>query len=444
LLDITPLHAVLSIEDGLAAATLLHGDDNIFASYEIRKGGDIDAAMASADLIIEGTYRTPAQEQMYIEPQGMLSYWDDSGRCHVIGSMQCPYYIHKAMKVLLGAGDHDVVVQQSVTGGGFGGKEEYPSMIAAHAALLARKAGRPVKLIYDRDEDIAATTKRHPAVIRHRLGVKSDGTIAAIDIDVIMDAGAYLTLSPVVLSRGVLHAAGPYRCDTIRVRGRSVATNTPPHGAFRGFGAPQTTFAYERQITKAARRLGMSQLDFRRKNMLVLGDTTATGQTLSYSVGTRAVLDAVAGARGRPGIGPAGCGAVAVWRSTITAPDSRAAARSAWPDRPPWLCSRTARSRFVRAPPTSARARSRSSRRSRPRPWAWICRGCPSPSRARRWCRTAGPRWPRAPAWWWAWCSRTRPGRCDSASRPGRPSAVWRARPWPSWPRAWPPSLAPR
>jgi CO/xanthine dehydrogenase Mo-binding subunit len=298
LLEVVPLHAVLSLEDGLAAATLLHGDDNIYASYDIRKGGDIDAAMASADVIIEGTYRTPAQEQMYIEPQGMLSYWDERGRCHVIGSLQCPYYVHKAMKVLLGAGDHDVVVQQSVTGGGFGGKEEYPSMIAAHAALLARKASRPVKLIYDRDEDIAATTKRHPAVIRHRLGVKGDGTIVAIDIDVIMDAGAYLTLSPVVLSRGVLHAAGPYRCDSIRVRGRSVATNTPPHGAFRGFGAPQTTFAYERQITKAARRLGMSQLEFRRKNMLVLGDTTATGQTLSYSVGTGAVLDAVAKAAG--------------------------------------------------------------------------------------------------------------------------------------------------
>ena len=94
-------------------------------------------------------------------------------------------------------------------------------------------------------------------------GFDKDGRIQAIDVDVIFDGGAYLTLTPVVLSRGVLHAAGPYKCETTRVRGRAVATHTPPHGAFRGFGAPQTTFAYERQMQKAARLLGMSDLELR-------------------------------------------------------------------------------------------------------------------------------------------------------------------------------------
>ncbi|MEM9488508.1 MAG: molybdopterin cofactor-binding domain-containing protein, partial [Myxococcota bacterium] len=193
-----------------------------------------------------------------------------------------------------------VIIQQSVTGGGFGGKEEYPSMIAGHAAIAAAKAGRPVKLIYDRDEDIAATTKRHPARVVHKLGLGRDGTLVAIDVDVVIDGGAYATLSSVVLSRAILHAAGPYRCANVRVRGRAVATNTPPHGAFRGFGAPQTTFAYERQMAKAARHLGIDPIEFRRRNMLRIGDTTATGQTLSYSVGSTQVIDAVAAAAAAP------------------------------------------------------------------------------------------------------------------------------------------------
>jgi CO/xanthine dehydrogenase Mo-binding subunit len=173
-------------------------------------------------------------------------------------------------------------------------------MIAGHAAILAKKAGRAVKITYERDEDIAATTKRHPALIRSRLGLKKDGTPVAVDVDVVFDGGAYITLSPVVLSRGVLHAAGPYRCDTIRIVGRAVATNTPPHGAFRGFGAPQTTFAYERQMQKAARALGIDPIELRRRHMLRSGDTTATTQTLTFSVGSEPVLEAVARAAETP------------------------------------------------------------------------------------------------------------------------------------------------
>jgi CO/xanthine dehydrogenase Mo-binding subunit len=305
-LVIDPLPAVLTIEDALRAETLLHGSDNVFKQLRVCKG-DVDAAMASADAVIEGEYRTGAQEQLYIEPQGMIARFDARGVCRVRGSLQCPYYVHKALVTLLGCSADDVVVWQTVTGGGFGGKEEYPSMIAAHAALLARKSGRPVKLVYDRAEDIAATTKRHPAHIRHRLGLRRDGTICAIDVDVVLDGGAYVTLTPVVLSRAILHAAGPYRCDHTRIVGRAVATNTPPHGAFRGFGAPQTTFAYERQMARAARHLGIDPLDLRRRNALQPGDRTATDQRLEFSVGSNAVLDAIeraAGARQLAGPGP--------------------------------------------------------------------------------------------------------------------------------------------
>jgi len=297
------LPAVFSVDDALAAEVELYGADNVFKRFTIRKGhatdAELDRAFARAARVIEGVYRTGAQEQMYIEPQAMASWWDD-GVCHIAGSMQCPYYIHKGIKGLLGVGDDGIVITQSVTGGGFGGKEEYPSMIAAHAALLARKARRPVKIVYDRDEDIAATTKRHPSVTRHRLALDARGAPLAIDVDVVMDGGAYLTLSPVVLSRGVLHAAGPYRCDTVRITGRVVATNHPPHGAFRGFGAPQTTFPYERQIDKAARALGEDPLAYRTRHALRLGDTTATGQRLDASVGSEEVLAAIARVAGPP------------------------------------------------------------------------------------------------------------------------------------------------
>ena len=148
--------------------------------------------------------------------------------------------------------EEKVRVVQAETGGAFGGKEEYPSMIAAHAALLAMKSGRPVKIIYDRLEDMVATTKRHPSRTRHRTAVSKDGKILGGEIEFTIDGGAYLTLSPVVLSRGTIHAGGPYYWPSVRVRAKAVATNAPPHGAFRGFGAPQSIFAIERHMDRIA------------------------------------------------------------------------------------------------------------------------------------------------------------------------------------------------
>lgn len=300
---IKPLPAVFDIDASLAVAQKLYGTDNVFKQFLVRKGhatdAEIDAVFAGAAKVVEGTYWTSPQEQMYIEPQAMMAEWDGE-RCYVVGSMQCPYYVHKAMKAFLDCEADDVVVSQSVTGGGFGGKEEYPSMLAAHVAVLAKKTGKRVKMVYERDEDIAATTKRHPCRTKHRLAVDAKGEIIGIDVDAVMDGGAYLTLSPVVLSRGVLHAAGPYRCPVVRVRGRCVATNHPPHGAFRGFGAPQTTFAYERQMQKLAIALGEDGFAIRKRLALRSGDTTATNQALTFSVGTDEVLAAVEKVAGPP------------------------------------------------------------------------------------------------------------------------------------------------
>ncbi len=252
--------------------------DVVFKQIHIRKG-DVDANLASADLVIEGTYRTGAQEHVYIEPNGVIAVPEEGGLA-VYGSIQCPFYVHKALVALLGEAVRHVRVVQTETGGGFGGKEEFPSVVAAHAALLALKSGRPVKIIYDRTEDMVATTKRHPSIVRHRTGVTRDGRIVAMDIDVLMDGGAYVTLSPVVLSRGTIHAAGPYRCDHTRIVGRVAMTNTPPNGAFRGFGAPQTQFAMEVHMDRIAEALGLDPVQLREINALRPGDATATGQTL--------------------------------------------------------------------------------------------------------------------------------------------------------------------
>ena len=265
--------------------------NRIFKAIEILKG-NVSAALAGADRVIEGVYRTGHQEHIYIEPNGVVAV-PENGGVTIHGSMQCPFYVVTAVRSLLGE-QRPLRVIQTETGGGFGGKEEYPSLLAGHAALLALKSGRPVKLIYDRVEDMVATTKRHPSIVRHRTGVARDGRLLAMEIDVLLDGGAYVTLSPVVLSRGCIHAAGPYRCDNVAIRGRAVFTNTPPNGAFRGFGAPQTEFAVEVHLDRIAEALGMDPLAIRRLNALRPGDTTATGQILREDSSAHQVLEEAA------------------------------------------------------------------------------------------------------------------------------------------------------
>src|SRR4029453_15945479 len=165
-------------------------------------------------------------------------------------------------------------------------------MIAGHAALLALKARRPVKLVYDRAEDMLATTKRHPSIGGPKTGRARDGRLVAMEIEVLLDGGAYSTLSPVVLSRAILHATGPYRCEHVRIRGRAAMTNTPPNGAFRGFGAPQTQFAAEVHMERIAEALGMDPVRVREVNAVRPGDTTAPGQRLGKDCSALEVLRA--------------------------------------------------------------------------------------------------------------------------------------------------------
>jgi CO/xanthine dehydrogenase Mo-binding subunit len=289
-LEIERLPAIFSIDDSLACKEIIWRADNVFKSLRVDKG-DVDAALAEAEFVVEGEYETGAQEQLYIEPQGMIAEANGRDGVTVWGSLQCPYYVHKALAALFALPAEKIRVVQMETGGGFGGKEEYPSMIAAHAALLAWKSGRPVKMIYDRAEDMASTTKRHPSRTRHRTGVTRDGKIVAMDIDFTLDGGAYMTLSPVVLSRGTIHAAGPYDCANVRIRSRAVATNFPPHGAFRGFGAPQSVFALERHLDQVAKVVGLAPDELRRRNFVREGQTLAVGQVVHEKIDMNELME---------------------------------------------------------------------------------------------------------------------------------------------------------
>ncbi|MGB9070957.1 MAG: xanthine dehydrogenase family protein molybdopterin-binding subunit [Candidatus Acidiferrales bacterium] len=281
---------IFTIEESEQQKQIIWGADNVFKKYLIQKG-DVDEVWANADFIVEGEYATGAQEQLYIETNGIIATYDPEHGLTISGSLQCPYYVHKAMVALFGLPENKVRVVQTETGGAFGGKEEYPSMIAGHAGLLAMKSGKPVKIIYDRQEDMVATTKRHPSRTRHRTAVRKDGKILGGEIDLVIDGGAYLTLSPVVLSRATIHAGGPYEWPAVRVQAKAVATNAPPHGAFRGFGAPQSLFAIERHMDRIAKVVGISPAEIRRVNFLKRGALTITEQTINENVELGQMLD---------------------------------------------------------------------------------------------------------------------------------------------------------
>ena len=284
------LPAIFTIEESEGRSEVVWGGDNIFKTYLIEKG-NVEAGWQNADYIVEGEYSTGAQEQLYIENNGMIASFDEAQGITVWGSLQCPYYVHKALMALCSLPADKVRVVQIEAGGAFGGKEDYPSMIAGHAALLAIKAGRPVKIIYDRLEDMAATTKRHPSRTRHRTAVSREGKILGGEIEFTIDGGAYATLSSVVLSRGAIHAGGPYYWPSVRIRAKAVATNAPPHGAFRGFGAPQSLFAMERHMDRIAQTIGLSPVEIRRRNFLQPGQTTTTEQVVREPIDLGKLLD---------------------------------------------------------------------------------------------------------------------------------------------------------
>ena len=236
--------------------------------------GDAEKAFAEADRIFTEDFQTGLQEHAYLETNGIIAEYKDN-KIYVQGSIQCPYYVHKAVVKAMGFEPENVCIAQDIMGGSFGGKEDYPSILACQVAVAAYKAKKPVRVIYDRKEDIEVTSKRHPSFCNYKVAVK-DGKVTAMDIDVIYDAGAYTTLSLVVLQRGLIGSSGIYTIPNLKVHGRARKTNTVPNGAFRGFGGPQTFFAVEMMMTHIAKALGKEPVEFKLAHTAKQGDKTST------------------------------------------------------------------------------------------------------------------------------------------------------------------------
>lgn len=233
--------------------------------------GDIDSS--EYDEVFSQEYESAYQEQLYMEKQGVVGVPDNGGAV-VYGSMQCPYYVLNALKHAIDT--ENVRVIQSPTGGAFGGKEEYPSLIAIQIAVAAMKVGAPVRLVFDRREDILVTTKRHPSKSRIDTYLKNK-KIVGMKFDISLDAGPYLGLSDVVLQRSILTMTGCYGFENIEVRGKTIKTNNVFTGAFRGFGAPQSMYALELHMNQLARYLEFDPIDFRKEYFVSRGDKTSTG-----------------------------------------------------------------------------------------------------------------------------------------------------------------------
>ncbi|NHC40574.1 xanthine dehydrogenase family protein [Bacillus sp. MM2020_1] len=248
----------------------------IMASYEFGESLDLISSIEQgAHQIIEEEYDTGYQEHVYLEPQGMLAIYKED-EIEVQGSMQCLYYIKNALLSALACGDDDVRVVQSPTGGGFGGKEEFPSMMACHVAVAAKAVKKSVMLVFDRSEDMLVTTKRHPAKLNYRTAVDKEGNILSLSVEIYLDGGANVGLSSVVLQRALINSAGVYNIPHFHAKGYVLKTNTVPNGAFRGFGAPQSFAGIESHLGHLSKLANIESLEYKRKYLVKQGDPTIT------------------------------------------------------------------------------------------------------------------------------------------------------------------------
>ncbi len=276
--DYEDLPAVFHPEAALRpGAPILFEPDNVVSRYTVRKG-DLDAGMAQADRIVENTFRMPFVEHAYLEPDAGVGWIDDQGVINLRVATQVVEHFRSVAQAL-GVPQHKIRVRGTMVGGGFGSKEDVT--VEIFLAFLTRETGRPVKLVYTREEAFLATSKRHPFTITHRTGVKSDGRITAAQIRMVADSGAYPYLTPYVLLYATGMATGPYRIDNVHVDSIAAATNQPFTSAFRGFGGPQAALGYEQQMDAIAAELEIDPLELRRINYLRTGETTCTGQKLA-------------------------------------------------------------------------------------------------------------------------------------------------------------------
>ncbi|WED29610.1 xanthine dehydrogenase family protein molybdopterin-binding subunit [Vibrio sp. DW001] len=275
--DYTPLKPAYTIEQSKALIDgAIHSTDNVLDRHTLTKG-DVEEGFSRAVTIIEETCSTGYQEHIYLETQGCVGYPKD-GKIVIEGSMQCPFYVHHCMAVLLG---HDKVrAIQCPTGGGFGGKEDYPDVLAGPLAVAVEKLQQPIRIVLERSEDIQFTSKRHPVEFHYKTGIDADGNIVAMELNFDINSGAYLSLSGIVLQRSLTTATNVYDIPNVRVEGHAWTTNTVPTGAFRGFGSPQTCFCMETHMNHIAKQIGEDPMAFKHRHFLKSDSTTLTGAAI--------------------------------------------------------------------------------------------------------------------------------------------------------------------
>jgi len=272
-------------------AHLLHPDrrQNILIRGLVQQG-DAEAALARSAVVMEGEFSTGFVEHAYIEPEaGHARRFGD--RIEIHATTQTPHLDLIEVAEILALDPSQVRIVPTAVGGGFGGKLDLS--VQPLLALAAWRLGRPVRMTYTRPESMMSTTKRHPSRIAVRLGASLDGKLVGIDVDAVFDTGAYASWGPTVANRVPVHAGGPYRYEAYRARTAAVHTNNPPSGAFRGFGVPQAAIAQECMFDEMADALGLDRLEFRRRNALVAGAPTVTGQVFTAGVGYVDCLDAL-------------------------------------------------------------------------------------------------------------------------------------------------------
>ncbi len=291
-IEIDEVEPAFTEEDGLACVGgPSFGTDNLFADHTIVKGSPEDA-FESARLVVTDTFRTGVQEHVYMEPQSLVVL-EEGGRLTIYISTQCPFYVREGVSSAVGRPVSEVVVKQTVTGGGFGGKEHYPDTLAAALSVAVLAVGGPIEFVMERGEDMLFSAKRHPSTVRYRAALDENNRVVALDADLTINAGAYQSGSGVVLQRAMFSAAGVYDIPNVRIRGRAVCTNTVPNDAFRGFGAPQALFAAEGLMTHIARRIGVDEVDFRRSHLVTRGSITVTNGTIREEVILPRIIDHV-------------------------------------------------------------------------------------------------------------------------------------------------------
>jgi CO/xanthine dehydrogenase Mo-binding subunit len=289
------LPAVFDAEEAMQAdAPQLHperGASNVCVHYKIRKG-DVETGFAQADVIVEGEYRTPAQEHAYLQPEAGLAHIDEEGRITITCGGQWTNADQKQIAHALGLPLEQIRVVYPAIGGAFGGREDLSVQIVL--ALAAWKLQKPVKIVWSRQESIIGHAKRHPALLRAKWGATKEGKITAAKIEIVADGGAYMYTTNKVLGNATITSTGPYFIPNVHTDTYGVYTNNVPSAAFRGFGAPQALYMAELQMDKLAEKLGMDPVEIRRRNALKDGDTLAVGTPAPDPVSIGQVIQAAA------------------------------------------------------------------------------------------------------------------------------------------------------